>query len=324
MNKKEEHKINFYMNKTISFLFLVSLISLIWACNKETLVSNEKPLTETGKAVKKPNIFDPGALSLEGYTGDNVEENLESVEELLNATYCYPDQSIGAINTVETEFTITPENGSYLTETEAELLYANALSVLSEAYYDFPWEDPQSLLVDIERIETSNPSEVKVLVTAQVGELAEEGEVEADPCNPGFTTGSYQVYTPSSGNLNPSIKYAGIEMTKKFNKKSSGNLCFFYKKLQPFNLGDNAVYNFNGATGGNLTESQMAFHYCEILSMLNGLNLPAGFTIASISIQSDIITSGGYGKFTIKIEIGQKITKIPCEGGPQNVPPPNN
>lgn len=59
MNKKEEHKINFNMNKTISFLFL---ISLILACNKEALVTNEKPLTETSKAVKKPNIFDPGAF----------------------------------------------------------------------------------------------------------------------------------------------------------------------------------------------------------------------------------------------------------------------
>lgn len=211
-----------------------------------------------------------------------------------------------------------------MTETEAELLYAKALSVLSEAYYNFPWDDPQSMLVDIERIETNNSSEVKVLVTAQVGELAEEGVVESEPCNPGFGTGSYQVYTPSFGILNPEIKYAGVEMTKKFNKKAYGNLCFFYKKLQPYNLGDNAVYNFGNATGGNLTETQMSFHYCEILQMLNELNLPAGFTIASISIKSDIISSGGFGKFTIKIEICQKITKLPCNPVPKNVPPPNN
>jgi hypothetical protein len=312
------------MNNKISFLVFVSLFSLLMACNKEALVSNEKPLTETSKAVKKPNVFDPGALSLEGYTGDNIEENLESVEELLNATYCYPDQSIGAINTVETEFTITPENGSYLTETEAEILYANALSVLSEAYYDFEWDNPQSILVDIERVETSDPSEVKVTVSAQVGEPNEEA-VAPPPCeNSTFVQGNYELYKPK-----PPLKtkrYASDFMTRKLNSKINNNPCVYYAMEKPLTglTSEQKRIQVSDLNGGVLTAQQMKDYYCLILERIQSYPIPEGYQIASVVITSDIALCQCGGVFYINVTIAKPRIKSPCDpNGPKNVPPPN-
>lgn len=315
-NETESVNLNsFKMQNKFKFFTLIILGLLIVACGKDALLS-DKPTTEQSKIAVKQHFNDLNTVNaLVNLQGGNIDEVLEQIEDALNESHAYPDQSIGEISVSETEFTV-PNN---CTDIEAAAIYENALSLWSDTYQNFDGENPQAILIDLEKLEEpAENGDTRVKVSALVGE-AQENEA-LSPCdNVTFPTGTYEFKKPST---NPSItkKYAGDKMTGKLSTKLNNNPCLYYTKTKDFPL--SALQNTLFTGKATLNNTEMEDFYCQILALLQSLNLPAGYAIQSVVVNSDIAIVGNKsnGAFLISVKIGiPKYRKPPC----YVVPPPD-
>ncbi|MFZ4799891.1 MAG: hypothetical protein ACOYMA_20540 [Bacteroidia bacterium] len=221
----------------------------------------------------------------------------------------YPEISIS-----ETQFSV-PNTCS---GADADAIYENALALWSEAYQNFAGTSPQAILIDLEKLdEQAENGDAIVKVSAFVGE-AQENE-ELSPCdNVTFPTGNYVFLKSQANSTNFHI---GTRMTAKLNSKLYNNSCVYYENVKEVSLTSSQKNILTGKTA--LNKADIEGYYCQILALLQGLNLPSGYQIQSILVTSDMLIgqNGGNGAIIIKsLKIGiPKFKSPPCDV----VPPPN-
>jgi hypothetical protein len=301
----------------MSALFLALGLLTFVACKKEENnnskeESNASLIEQNRIAVKKHLLNSTTVQSLRNLQGGSIDDVLQNVENVLNLAHGYADQSIGEISVTEAEFTV-PNNCS---NTEAEAIYENALSLWSNAYQSFNGENRQAILIDLEKLDQpAENGDARVKVSAWVG--ASQEDQALPPCNGvTFSTGTYELYKPSAANIK---WYAGNAITIKLNAKLYKNSCAYYENTKEFPwTSENRTIQVSGKR--KLNEIEMVDYYCQILTFIQGLNLPTGYSIQSVDITSDILVSPNpNGKFDIKsVKIGILKYKTP----PCNVVPP--
>jgi hypothetical protein len=304
------------MNNKLKFAAFLVATLLIVACGKEVFLSNNVS-NEQSKLVAKHNFTDLTTVNvLQNLQGGSIDDVLENIENALNEAHAYPDQSIGEISVSESVITV-PNNCS---DEDAATIYQNALSLWSDTYQNFESENPQSILIDLEKQdEIAENGDAIVKISAFVGEA--QANEALSPCdNVTFPEANYTFLKSQS---NKTTKpYAGGKMTAKLNSKLRNNPCLYFEETQEYTLlSASEKQLLTGKT--SLNKADMEYFYCQILTLLQGLDLPAGFQVQSVVVNSDIAIIGNKANgtfFISSIKIGiPKFRTPPCNV----VPPPN-